>query len=509
MSTADTAVPVGSGSKPILNSRRSSPGLIRKMIWLVRFAGTLSISSFTVTYYGLNPYKFARIYRNGNGAVQQPLCSSLPSLAYFACIWRKYRKADVVAARPPYVVSFVHLSDIHWDFPSRLFNTSQELLAAPGHSTASEYGFLRGALHQASTIAAAASDKTYLVLGGDNIHRSCWDGKRVATLSHELLLPTVNLTSDRKAVFHGVIAVPGNHDTSSFARPAADDVDTQGTSARAPDDNFHEFKLLSAQLQANTNIPVTFSTPFESPLLRIAYGPDESERFISVWAVNSAEERGLREAASDKAKMALNGVAGSAWNIAPKAAPCCNITWRTAVECQNALAPLQDTLRIAVLHHNNLPPNNDDSKRYPLLNVSAFNQFLLDNRFRVILHGHDHVSRITVYNRSNSETAVECASHLSDGFLAIGAPAFNLGQQTADRPGFNVIRLELDDCDGICRVSVTTHLLDRNRMVIDKHVQVHRVKCGRFPCDRVPLLESRTPNRRFGDLCMAKAIRVQ
>jgi hypothetical protein len=432
-----------------------------------------------------------------------------------------------MAIDPPYVVSFVHVSDIHWDFADPLALHPKPTLGDKRESTAANHGLITKALHKASAAAAALSDKTYLILGGDNVYKSRWDKRRVTTLNDELLLPTVNLTVGGEPVFHGVIAVPGNHDTSPPPRRGLGDVETQPTDSVVQGDKFHEFRLLCAQLQANTSIPITFSTPFQSPLLRIIYGGGASnkpEKSISVWAVNSAEKCRLADAAEEKLKTIVNGIAAIQIKANKKSRAVRNIMQKVATviagakddakdkfydpgyvdrdvaaDCENTLAPLTDTLRIAVLHHNNLPTNNDDSKKYRFLNASFFNNFLLHNRFRIILHGHEHVAEVAAYTKFNSSQPSEYASYLTDGFLAIGAPAFNIGPHPADQRGFNIIRIELHDSHDICRVSVTTHVWDSSRMVLESHVRVHDIAL-RTPTDKKRLRALSDVNRIiFGD----------
>ncbi|HKP01872.1 MAG TPA: metallophosphoesterase [Chthoniobacterales bacterium] len=405
--------------------------------------------------------------------------------------------------RKTYSVTIVHVSDIHWDYPNSASFHTKSLGGTPLDELNEIF---RNTLHEAALKAAAVSDKTYLLLGGDNIYKSRWDKDRVATLNEELLLPTVNLAGKRLPVFHGVIAVPGNHDSFSPHRnlPAAD---KQGTHGDPASDKFHYFKQICAELQTSSKVPITFVTPFSHPpIARIVYARDTSygketdtgrDKSISIWAVNSAEKCGLYDAAEERLQILLRDLRKkvsnsksrspavrsvieqvetilAAYDSPEKSYDPGSIDREAAKACERALSPA-DSLRIAVLHHNNLPTNNDDTNKYRFLNASYFNKFLVRNRFRIILHGHQHISEVAAYTTFQSSRAEEYASYLTDGFLAIGAPAFDIGAHQAGHLGFNIVRLEVSSEHNICRVGVTSHLWNEEANDIKAQTRVHDI----------------------------------
>ncbi|AVP96497.1 hypothetical protein C7S18_04480 [Ahniella affigens] len=117
--------------------------------------------------------------------------------------------------------------------------------------------------------------------------------------------------------------------------------------------------------------------------------------------------------------------------------------------CRSVLSSLTShdtqTFRIAVVHHNPIPfaHEAEDAKPYRFLNDGAFNDFLLENNFRLVLHGHQHQSRlVTLSDHSRRDGAASVG--VDDSFMCLGAPAFGARHTPGNEIGFNIITLNFD-----------------------------------------------------------------
>lgn len=101
----------------------------------------------------------------------------------------------------------------------------------------------------------------------------------------------------------------------------------------------------------------------------------------------------------------------------------------------------QTPFRIAVIHHNPIPYANEGSnpRPYRFLNDGAFNDFLIKNRFHLVLHGHQHVSELFAFSTLSSTSASGLCG-AGSGFLCLGAPSF--GAEDASGLGFNLITIK-------------------------------------------------------------------
>ncbi len=377
---------------------------------------------------------------------------------------------------PDYSLSIIQISDLHWN-RNRIANrdTLDQIPLADIH------GDVKRSLHEAALECGRTSTETLLILGGDNVLKGNYDEEQgrykrevADLLLSEVLGPTIRLLKDSgEALFGNVIAVPGNHDIDPFS--------TANTSS----DRFTGFNDLISRLRALSPSSVKYHVP-DGPgqLFRISSprGP------ICLWAVNSAAECGGK----DSAEMQLATVSGqlrklldnSEENSIPPGlyAKVKEIAGSIEIgkaehypgyvspknmrECEHGLHGQRDALRIAVLHHNNLLTAADDTQKYRFINPSKFNSFLLDHQFRIVLHGHQHVGEVAVYNKFPSEHA-DYSSYLTNGFLTIGSPAYDLGAWKKEN-GFNVIRLVLSARHQICRVDVTKHLWDLSKFTVTR-----------------------------------------
>lgn len=103
-------------------------------------------------------------------------------------------------------------------------------------------------------------------------------------------------------------------------------------------------------------------------------------------------------------------------------------------------AETQTPFRIAVIHHNPIPYASEGSnpRPYRFLNDGAFNDFLIKNRFHLVLHGHQHVSELFAFSTLSPTSASNFCG--ANGFLCLGAPSF--GAEDASGLGFNLITIE-------------------------------------------------------------------
>jgi len=114
-------------------------------------------------------------------------------------------------------------------------------------------------------------------------------------------------------------------------------------------------------------------------------------------------------------------------------------------------------LRIAVLHHNPLAYESESAKPYRFVNDGAFCSFLLEQNFDVVLHGHQHFSKVFRLGEHGLD-GKEAGS--KGGFLCIGAPSFG-GSENNDQ-GFNLITLDRKDGE-----SFVTMALERVKFTYD------------------------------------------
>jgi hypothetical protein len=99
-------------------------------------------------------------------------------------------------------------------------------------------------------------------------------------------------------------------------------------------------------------------------------------------------------------------------------------------------------LRIAILHHNPLPYEEEGLKYlkpYRFINEGAFNSFLIENRFNLVLHGHQHKSGVFYFSGIPVKGSTVMTMNDS-GYICIGAPAF--GAKDSWGLGYNLITIE-------------------------------------------------------------------
>ncbi len=135
-------------------------------------------------------------------------------------------------------------------------------------------------------------------------------------------------------------------------------------------------------------------------------------------------------------------------------------------KCSSALHG--DSFRIAVIHHNPIPCPGEGSedgkmKKYRFVNDGDFNRFLAQREFHLVLHGHQHIPRLSHYSPYSDwlETyskKKEQLSYLDCGFLTVGAPTFGYHKNL----GFNVIELEIADSLNIVITRVYQYTIVHN-----------------------------------------------
>ncbi len=99
-------------------------------------------------------------------------------------------------------------------------------------------------------------------------------------------------------------------------------------------------------------------------------------------------------------------------------------------------------LRIAILHHNPLPYEEGRLKHlkpYRFINEGAFNSFLIENRFNLVLHGHQHKPGIFYFSGIPARGSTLMTMN-DRGYICIGAPAFGAIDSLA--LGYNLITIE-------------------------------------------------------------------
>ena len=108
--------------------------------------------------------------------------------------------------------------------------------------------------------------------------------------------------------------------------------------------------------------------------------------------------------------------------------------------CKRRLKDDTSPIRIAILHHNPLPfprENSENLKRYRFINDGDFNKFLDDQDFNIVLHGHQHASRVSYLSTTDLKAGSGTSNHFKGGIVFIGAPAFGGSIEF----GFNYIKI--------------------------------------------------------------------
>lgn len=384
-----------------------------------------------------------------------------------------------------YSVSLVQVSDIHWEYSQKgIFEKAGNAVlrgAAKDSLRAKHQAFMKH-LREVALECSRISSKTILILGGDHVFKGNYELENISTLHHELVLPIARLSNDNgKAVFDAIVAVPGNHDIFDINRAAkkAGNV-TVGGEAPPGADKFFRFAAWTALLRSQLSADMKLFTPFSEAHFRLLTPWNGS---ILFWAINSASKCGsldwledeiikFRDELTKKKKrhqsessiyeQLIDDLNSFVSTPDGKGAPSYDPGYVDSSDmetCEKFIGDRKDELRVGLLHHNNLPTVNDDAQQYRFLNAGAFNNFLLHNRFRLLLHGHQHLGEHAEYSKlSTIGEGEQYAPHFHNGFLAVGAPAFDIGAHNSDHRGFNAVRIQMERDSDLASIFVDKHL---------------------------------------------------
>lgn len=416
-----------------------------------------------------------------------------------------------------FTISLVQVSDMHWCYtdPAEFIEPQETIDGTPPFQETQP--LFRQALHSAIREHSQHADKSILVLGGDNSYKmSKKIGDVYKVLLSELLIPTISLQVDGRPIFDSVIAVPGNHDVYTTRRidkpdnkkkKKQTDQITPQVNQDILKDKFHKFKELLELIRSECKISVNYCSPFsEHPLTSYMW----NGKSITLWAANSSHKCGvldkaetdLRELQLKLQKLksrsqelkSLKKLIAAGLEESEKFYDPGFIPKKEMDSCSQALANHDsDILRIAIFPHNNLPTVNDDLQKYRFLNSSRVNNFLLEKRFRLVLHGHQHRAEIAAYTKfkSSLNANVPYSSYLTDGFLAIGAPAFDFHPRLrGDDRGFNIINLQLSSTHDVCSVKVYRYLWQEEDRDFTESCSSHDIALKPIPDEKVQRIKA-------------------
>ena len=384
-----------------------------------------------------------------------------------------------------YGIALFQLSDIHWPETSLGGESFEE------HRRESAFNHFLAEICDPDRLKAVNSAHNVLILGGDNIAQS--DYSRFQSFRTSLLDPLLALRrpdDTKRPFFDAIVAVPGNHD---IEREKADKFDAFK----------REFLKIEEALSGEVKLITPFSqTPFygiTTPFPRKGGGT----RCIQIWAVNSAEvcgyfdqnDRWVRDLSAELLPY-LRTASGQSDDTKRRIAEVERIfatkirahdpgyvNERDINQCRDILkGKTEDLFRMAIIHHNSIPFVNDDNLKYKFWNANEFNSHLLDHRFRLLLHGHQHVGEAALFSKSRVGTQ-RTKSYLADGFLSVGSPAFDcMSGRTVDT-GFNIIKLSFASTHQICEVEVQQILLEKGKSVFSQQLDRFDLALDRIPVE--------------------------
>lgn len=394
-------------------------------------------------------------------------------------------------------ITLIQVSDIHWEYNNPSLFSRDRIMADQDITLRARHNAFVEHLHRVAKESAEKSSKTFLVLGGDHVYQSNYEINNIECLGEKLVMPTINLKAKSgKNVFDGVVVVPGNHDIFDKNRADEKRKRLENEGKKSPEqlgdpfidetDKFCRFKLWCSNLQQQANDGIKVFEPFSSLYLRL---PIHNGKCVLLYALNSSGMCGSLDSAESTVKSIRDELKGKMQDLKKKSPIYTQLIKELSAflptadskggvrsydpgwidpddvsVCENRVVNNDDIFRIAILHHNNLPTNNDDNQKYRFLNSGWFNNALLRLNFRLVLHGHQHIGEVANYAKFRHRQQREIyTSYLTDGFLAVGAPAFDIGAHHSDHRGFNVITLSFSDETDICSIQVDRHLWQINQ----------------------------------------------
>tara|TARA_R110002049_G_scaffold145401_1_gene307744 strand:- start:61 stop:2313 length:2253 start_codon:yes stop_codon:yes gene_type:complete len=305
-----------------------------------------------------------------------------------------------------------HISDVHW--------TSSTI--APQKLTDYYNAFVSD--FKALEFGESMADHTVLVVSGDLPNQYEEGGPPLNQYFQEIeerFLPILT----EKFCPSTLIAVPGNHD-----------LDRRSSGAQRFGAFEHCFR--------------DWHTPFTRPFVRLRVGA----KSVLFWLINSAQECGIMSRFTCKC-----GKETISYTDPVK------VSQETMDECASQLSD-DDDFRIAILHHNPLPQvthNDSEYKRDVFKDNGDFNEFLIQNGFKIVLSGHYHVGS-SIYAAKPFSFTSDGITHndseikplIESGFYSFGAKSF-LRPEYGMNAGFNVVTIELPDESRIANVDLVEY----------------------------------------------------
>ena len=341
---------------------------------------------------------------------------------------------------PSKSITILHLSDLH---AGQRFNTSNQ--AGPKALSIDDRCARMFEWFHKYTFGTLKDQRIdLLVLSGDLTHTG--HGDEYKALIDKFIEPLV-----KTKLFNAVVAVPGNHDvnwrrvresvTNDSIQPL-EEFHSRITERRF--DSLPGKEIVSPRVYSTDDfnvLPLDHAqwcqvVPFNSVNLGGVRHPDILRHLKLV----RSDKPGLIPQYHESDEMFEDKRLGEIPPVNPAYVSDDDLTM-ARYKLHSVLSGGRIPFRIAVIHHNPLayPAEAANPKPYRFLNDGAFNDFLIKNDFRLVLHGHQHAAELLSFSNASNRPE-QSWSGLGSGFVCLGAPSF--GADDASGFGFNIVRIE-------------------------------------------------------------------